>query len=120
MDWITTSTLLLRLRDFEDAEAWDGFVHRFRSPILRFAGSLGIRDTDAEDVAQETLLAFARDYREGRYDRERGRLSHWLFGIAYRRALAQRRRNLRRAEPLPDEDILPERTATDLWERHWS
>jgi RNA polymerase sigma factor (sigma-70 family) len=56
---------------------------------------MGLRDEDAADAAQETLLEFFRDFRGGRYQRERGRLRHWLLAIARHRvrdALARRRR----------------------------
>jgi RNA polymerase sigma factor (sigma-70 family) len=84
---------------------------------------------DAEDVAQETLLAFAQAFREGRYDRERSRLGHWLFGIAFRQACRQRRRDARPEQPVaggPDtaEDFwreLPDETAAQAaWDEEWS
>lgn len=118
MDWKTTSSILQGLRNQDDAALWARFVDRFRSPVVRFARSVGVSETSAEDVAQETLLAFVQHYRDGRYDRSRGRLSHWLFGIAYRQALAHRRRDGRRESALPDSEV-PESLASDLWERHW-
>ncbi|HWL93524.1 MAG TPA: RNA polymerase sigma factor [Phycisphaerae bacterium] len=125
-EWITTTTVLHDLRDFENRAAWDRFDSRFRRPIVNFAVSVGLAPSDAEDVAQESLLTFAEAYRGGRYERTRGRLSQWLFGIAYRKALDQRRRsargagsgssevNLWMAENLPDETA-----ATVSWDREW-
>lgn len=121
-DWITTSTLLLRLRDFEDA-AWRHFVERFRRPIVAFALDLGVPPEDAEDVAQDALGDFAQAYREGRYDRARGQLRRWLFGIAYHRAARHRRRAAKaRAERAPTDALLeiPDETAAgSLWDRRW-
>jgi RNA polymerase sigma factor (sigma-70 family) len=125
VDWVTTSTILQQLREFENATAWQLFVQRFHAPILAFVRRMGMSAQDAEDVAQESLLAFAESYRAGKYDREKGRLSSWLFGIAYRQVLRQKRRIGRRREVheadypsliarLPDE-----RGAADLWERSW-
>lgn len=96
MDWITTSTVLASLRDFNNHAAWERFVSRFREPIHRFAKSAGLGESDADDVAQETLVAFAESYRGGSYDPAKGRLSQWLFGIAYRKAMDERRRGARR------------------------
>ena len=90
MDWMTTSTILENLRDYRNRVAWDRFVGRFHRPILSFARDLGLGDADSEDVAQEALLAFAKAYREGRYDRFKGRLNKWLFGIVYRQVLHAR------------------------------
>jgi len=122
-EWITTSTMLSRLRDFEDDAAWQQLVERFRRPIASFAIDLGVHPDRADDVAQDTLLDFARAYREGKYDRDRGRLSKWLFGFAYRRALKARSRQGREPHHLPIEEAVQvpdERWATTMWERRWT
>jgi DNA-directed RNA polymerase specialized sigma24 family protein len=92
IEWVTTSTVLARLSDFEDRGAWERFADRFQRPIQVFAERQGLARAECEDVAQDTLLAFAQAYRDGGYDRARGRLSHWLFGIAWRRIDHARRR----------------------------
>ena len=69
VDWLTTSTVLRDLGDLQNQTAWDRFVGRFRKPVVDFARRLGFEASQAEDVAQETLLAFVNAYREGRYDR---------------------------------------------------
>ena len=51
-----------------------------------------MNENDADDVAQETILRFVEEYREGKYDRTRGRLGAWLVTIARYRMLDQRRR----------------------------
>lgn len=100
--WITTTTLLDRLGDYGDQDAWDRFVERFRRPITSFALEVGVPPRDVEDVTQETLVAFAQAFRAGRYDRARGRLRSWLFespiASRWRRSVAapatrSRRRN---------------------------
>jgi len=124
--WVTTSTLLRDLRDFERGAAWQRLSGRFRGPIIAFAQRMGLSVPDAEDVAQETLLAFASAYREGRYDETRGRLSDWLFGIAYRQAARGRRLRGRRETPVGDAPeaespaTVPDRgAASQIWEREW-
>jgi len=97
VEWLTTSTVLAGLQDYHNQIAWQSFAGRFRRPIVSFVRTMGLTETDAEDVAQETLIAFAEGYRKGQYDRSKGRLSKWLFGIAYRQALNQRRGNAGRA-----------------------
>ena len=128
MEWVTTSTILEKLHDFDNRSAWDRLVDRFRTPIVSFALSMGLRRPDAEDVAQEALIAFAESYRAGKYDPTRGRLSDWLFGIAYRQLLNLRKRLGRREKTvastgettscwagLPDE-----REATKSWNEQWA
>lgn len=125
-DWITTSTILGGLRDFEDRRAWARFVERFRVPIVRLAQGQGLPLADAEDVAQETLLAFADGFRAGSYDVEKGRLSRWLFGIAYRQILRarearDRRGALARAGDSADgwQHVADETEATRSWDVEW-
>ena len=127
MDWVTTSTILRDLRDYENQTAWQSFVERFRDPLVRFAASQGVPAAQVQDVVQDTLAAFAESLRLGRYDRERGRLRSWLFGIALKQVLKERRRLFTRekavggaaeiehaAGAIPDE-----RAAEDHWNRHW-
>jgi RNA polymerase sigma-70 factor (ECF subfamily) len=100
-------------------------VERFRPPIASFVRQVGVAPADCEDVAQNALLAFAEAYRGGKYDRDAGRLSRWLFGIAYKQALRQRRRDAHDppAPALPEGvepgPLLDEATATDVWDRLW-
>ncbi|MEE8169915.1 MAG: RNA polymerase sigma factor [Phycisphaerae bacterium] len=96
-NWITTTTLLDQLQEPSNRSAWDGFAGRFRKPVVRFARKMGLPAEDAEDAAQETLAEFSRAYGAGRYDRSRGRLRKWLFGIAYRQIANVRRRLSREA-----------------------
>ena len=127
MDWVTTSTILENLRDFQNRSAWDRFVSRFHKPIVSFVREMGFTETDAEDVAQEALLAFATAYREGRYDRSKGRLSKWLFGIVYHRVLqAGRRLGRRKAEvPVYNDSFswsgVPDKKTAQLsWNNTWN
>jgi RNA polymerase sigma-70 factor (ECF subfamily) len=96
MDWVTTSTILRDLASDQSDAAWLRLTERFRDPIVRFARRLGLTACDAEDVAQETLTAFVCAYRQGRYERSKGRLSRWLLGFAYRQAQSARRSSARR------------------------
>jgi RNA polymerase sigma-70 factor (ECF subfamily) len=126
-DWITTSTILGGLRDFEDRRAWERFVARFRAPIVQLALQHGLTAADAEDVAQEALLAFADGFRAGRYDVSKGRLSRWLFGIAWRQILrAREARGRRAAHAVPQDEgdgdspvEALEAEATRSWDVEW-
>ncbi len=81
----TTTALLDGLFDLQNDSAWRQLDDRFRPVILSFARKLGLGPADAADVAQETLTQFLRDYRDGKYDRTRGRLRSWITGIAKHR-----------------------------------
>ena len=93
----TTTALLTALHDSANAEAWSLFDRRYRPILLGFARSCGLSEHDTAEVAQSTLVRFIEQYREGRYDRERGRLGAWLVTIARYRVLDHRRK----AQSLP-------------------
>lgn len=128
MDWLTSSTILRSLHDFGDRTAWEEFTSRFRSPIVGFAREMGLSPADAEDAAQESFLAFATAYRNGNYDPAKGRLSHWLFGIAARQIRNTRRRISEREARLADRvdttsfwaDLPDPEASEDSWDREWS
>lgn len=84
MEWKTTSTILAALQDFENRNAWGGFVERFQPIIVGHARNLGFQAADAEDVAQTALMRFAAAYRDGGYDRAKGTLRNWMFTITNR------------------------------------
>lgn len=115
-----TSTLLLEsLKDPRKDAVWREFDARYRPVLTAFARQLGLSQADSEDVAQETLTEFVAAYREGKYDRSRGRLSSWIIGIA-RNLIADRRRvGFRRGENRGDSALADLRNRTRLsrvWE----
>lgn len=90
--------MLEALHDSANEPAWEAFDARYRPILIGFARNLGLPDVDAADVAQETLVRFIQDYREGKYDRTKGRLGAWLVGIARYRILDLRRVKAHRQE----------------------
>ena len=55
----TRPSLILRVRDANDADAWNQFATLYRPVILRLARRKGIQAADAEDLAQQVLLSIA-------------------------------------------------------------
>ena len=93
----TTTALLEGLFDHKNEAAWSQFDARYRPIVIAFARKLGLSESDANDVAQETIFQFLKEYREGKYDRERGRLRSWLVGIArFRIAGIYRKKGVKR------------------------
>ncbi|MBX3378794.1 MAG: sigma-70 family RNA polymerase sigma factor [Phycisphaeraceae bacterium] len=94
---ITTTLLLEQLKEDGNQAAWRQFDERFRGVVLGAARKIGLDESDAADVAQETMLQSLRDYKAGRYDRSRGRLSSWIIAIAHHRITDLLRRKERGA-----------------------
>lgn len=83
----TRPSLLLRLRDTSDSEAWRTFVETYAPPVYAYGRKLGLQDADAADVAQDVLAQMVRSMRGFEYDRERGRFRDWLRTVTRNRVL---------------------------------
>ena len=127
---ITSASLLEGLRDRRNAAAWQRSNDRYRPLVLAFARKLGLDDSDAQDAAQETMMAFVTNYQRGGYDPAKGRFRKWLYGVSRRQALSRLRDRHRRtrAQWVPGEnghqlvDQLEDRSdenASDLWQQEW-
>jgi RNA polymerase sigma-70 factor (ECF subfamily) len=81
----TRPSLLFRLRDAADADAWASFVEVYAPFVYRFARRRGLQDADAADITQDVLTEVARSIRGFEYRRERGRFRDWLLLITPRR-----------------------------------
>lgn len=126
MDTITSSTLLEGIRDPANGTAWKRFHDRYRPVVICFARKLGLSDTDAQDVAQDTMLAFIEAYRDGRYDPDNGRLRSFLFGIAHHKVIDAQRKRQREVVVADQTDasafllrIQDPHSATEVWEKEW-
>jgi len=117
---------LLALRDQGNDQIWTDFCTRYQPLLLSFARKLGLTEHDAQDAAQEALLAFAEAYREGKYDRDKGRLRKWLLGIAAFKIRDVQRRHGREIALAETDDktgliggLPDEHSMGQLWEAEW-
>jgi len=77
----TRASLLVRLRDGGDSEAWQEFVHLYAPIIYGFARKRGLQDADAADLMQEVLRSLSSAARRLEYDPARGTFRGWLFTV---------------------------------------
>jgi RNA polymerase sigma factor (sigma-70 family) len=77
----TRASLLVRLRDTSDGEAWQEFVHLYAPVIYAFARKRGLQDADAADLMQEVLRSVSSAVPRLEYDPVRGTFRGWLFTV---------------------------------------
>lgn len=77
----TQWTLLARLGDSQDREAWRQFVDIYAPVIFQYARRRGVQESDAADVTQEVLLRVAEALRRRACDPAKGRFRGWLFTV---------------------------------------
>jgi RNA polymerase sigma factor (sigma-70 family) len=113
----TRASLLVRLRDPHDRDAWRQFVALYAPLIYGLARRRGLQDADAADLTQEVLRTLTRTDAFA-YDPARGSFRGWLYTVTcrkvhdFRASRAHRERGsgdsvtqrLLEAEPAADED----------------
>ncbi|MEM7313885.1 MAG: sigma-70 family RNA polymerase sigma factor [Planctomycetota bacterium] len=102
----TRVSLIIRLPDAADVEAWRDFAESYEPFVYRFARRRGLQDADAREVVQEVFLGVARAIRRWEPDTKRARFRTWLFRIAKNQLL--NKLSSRRKEMVLD---------TGAWER---
>ncbi len=129
----TRASLLVRLRQSEDGAAWREFFDTYWPLLMAVGRKSGLREADAQDVAQDVLKAVAQQMPDFRYDPGRGSFKAWLLTLTRRRVARHwretwRTRNLHQelpATPAGDTAIferIPDNRADPLdavWEAEW-
>jgi RNA polymerase sigma-70 factor (ECF subfamily) len=117
----TRSSLLVRIKDPRDSEAWQEFYGLYAALLYRYARTRGLPAQDAEEVRDQCLAVVVRKIGSFQYDREKGGFKSWLWRIVERKVVdSLRKRRERIAESgavrrLPDREPPP----GELWEQRW-
>lgn len=123
----TCPSLLVRLRDGQDHDAWARFVEVYGPLLYGCARKQGLQDADAADLMQETLRVVAGAIRQLEYDPQRGSFRSWLLTVFRNQLLRFRSRQDRagrgtgdtsaqqRLQEVPARDGSPD----EQWEREY-
>lgn len=87
----TRQSLLSRLKDWDNREAWKEFFDTYWRLIYSVALKAGLTEVEAEDVVQETVASVAKQMPAFQYDQE-GSFKAWLLQITRRRIIDQFRK----------------------------
>src|SRR5262245_403700 len=121
----TRPSLLLRIRDRDDAQSWGEFTRLYGPIVYRFGRKRGLQDADAADLTQEVLRNVAASIGRLSYDRARGTFSGWLFTLAHRRLHDLLARRARQAQGTGDSAVRerlgeqPGRDEEDAWQKEY-
>lgn len=124
---LTQPSLLIRLADAQDREAWGRFVEIYAPLIYGHARKYGLQDADAADLTQEVLRTVAAAIGQFHYDPSRGSFRGWLFTVVrnlLRNFLASRKRRHQpsgepgnqaflESQPSPDDEL------AESWDREY-
>ena len=78
----TRPSLLVRIRNAADAEAWEQFLELYAPLLHGYFRRRGLQDADAADLTQEVLQAVSSAAMHLNDYRQRGTFRGWLYGVA--------------------------------------
>jgi RNA polymerase sigma factor (sigma-70 family) len=81
----TRASLLIRIRDSGDADAWRLFVDLYAPLVYALGRKQGLQDADAADLTQDIFRSIASAVRTLEYDPGRGSFRGWLYTVARNR-----------------------------------
>lgn len=77
----TRKSLIAKLDNWEDQRAWDDFYQTYWRLIYSVAVKAGLRQDEAFDCVQETILTIAKQSKKQMYDPEQGSFKTWLLNM---------------------------------------
>jgi RNA polymerase sigma-70 factor (ECF subfamily) len=118
----TRHSLIVKLRDPADSDAWGEFVALYEPLIYRLARRKGLQDADARDVCQEVFRAVAQAIGRWDLDPAQGSFRGWLARIARNllvNFLTRRPYRLRGSGSTSIQDLLEAQPAEDPSATAW-
>ncbi len=98
----TRHSLLVRLYDPQDEQAWTEFLEIYEPLIYRLARRRGFQDADADDLSQEIFRSVAAAVERWRLNPDRGSFRAWLFLIARNAMINALKKKQRRPQATGD------------------
>jgi RNA polymerase sigma-70 factor (ECF subfamily) len=101
----TSLSLLARIRQSADSESWNRLVDLYAPLIRAWLRKYDVRDSDADDLAQEVLLAVSKDLGKFEHGGQPGSFRGWLKAILVNRLRKFWRARDHRPQVRGDSDI---------------
>lgn len=103
-DPTTRVSLILRLNNRQDAEAWEEFVAIYHPMIWRIAKRLGMSDVDASDACQNTMFRLTQVVHKWSPSENNATFRGWLYRVARNCMLRQFEKNIKQAQTISDDE----------------
>src|SRR5215831_10872723 len=127
----TRQSLLERLRRWDDQESWRDFFDLYWGLLYSTAVKAGLKDTEAQDVVQDTIILVAKKMSEFKYDPAVDSFKGWLRYLTRKRiALEYRKRARDRFQPSAEIsegqdpiEAIPDPAGINLdavWDKEWA
>ena len=122
----TRISLIYRIRDADDIDAWSQFVDLYGPLIYRYGRHKGLQDADAADLTQDVMREISGSIGRFEYDPNVGRFRSWLFVVT--RHTLSHQYQARKRQPVGSGDTqtlaslheVPAAEAEqDLWEKEY-
>lgn len=82
---VTRASLLVRIQDPNDSEAWQQFFDLYAPVIYGFARKRGLQDADAADLMQDVLRSIVSAAGCLNYDPAKGTFRGWIYSVTRNR-----------------------------------
>jgi RNA polymerase sigma factor (sigma-70 family) len=125
----TRSSLLFRLRNWEDNRSWEEFYNLYRKLVYGYARKSGLSHEEAEEVTNDVFVRVANTIHEFESNPEKGPFRGWLLNLARWRVTDKfRSRPVARQAPHAERsddmtatiERIPDSGAEDgLWDKEW-
>ncbi len=126
----TRRSLIARLQNWQDQRSWDEFYRTYWRLIYAVATKAGLRDDEAWDTVQDTILCIAHQSKAGEYDPQKGSFKKWLLQVTHWRITDKLRQRSPETAPknakdttayTPEAEELPDHNSSfeQIWETEW-
>jgi RNA polymerase sigma factor (sigma-70 family) len=116
----TRPSLLFRVRDPRDVQAWDDFARVYRPLVYGHARRRGLSHEDAEDVAQRVFARVCAAIRGFEYQPDKGRFRDWLGSIVRNEVFRHWKKEEKLAQGHGGDDSALEQVAGDAVDPEWA
>ncbi|MEQ1825425.1 MAG: sigma-70 family RNA polymerase sigma factor [Pirellula sp.] len=110
----TRASLIVRLHDRRDMQAWEEFVGLYSPLIRRVARSRGLQEADASEVVQDVMVAIVKAIPNYECSTQVGSFRRWLTTIARNKTLNRLTR-----QPVDVARRCPELVSNNFGDLNW-